>query len=277
MENNQYIVTFYKFFTIDDNKLKRLQKDLFKICSKHNILGTIYIANEGINTTLVGKENDLTQTLFFIEEILTPLWQQAQNNDSRFIIDNNKKTFCPEAAFSKLKVKIKQEIVKLEVDVDNIQQKNQGSHVSPQQWNELIQDQDTKVIDLRNYYECEIGTFTNAINPDLDVFTDFKDYVKNIPKQQKIAMCCTGGIRCEKAAAYMKDLGFEQVYQLDGGIINYLLYQPQENLWQGRCFVFDDRVALDKNMHIDNSDLQEHISKKPRTTKYELQTEQTEK
>ena len=168
-------------------------------------------------------------------------------NDSRFADLYFKETFDDTMPFEKAKVKFRKEIVTLGVaDIDPL--KYSGIRVSPEEWNQLISSPEVLLIDTRNTYEVELGTFKNAIDPKTENFRDFPEFVTNHlldKKDKKIAMCCTGGIRCEKSTAYLKKLGFEHVYQLEGGILNYFDKIPAEHsLWEGGCFVFDERIAI---------------------------------
>lgn len=227
------ISTFYKFVTLED--FNDLKNPLLKVMQKHNILGTILLAREGINGTFSG-------TLENSEILYNFLKSDPRLNDLTFKTALHDK--CP---FEKAKVKLKKEIVTMGVADLNIKD-NKGTYVTPNEWNEIINDPEVLIVDTRNDYEYEVGSFKNAINPNTYSFREFPDFVKtNLcdKKHKKIAMFCTGGIRCEKSTAYLKQLGFEKVYQLKGGILNYLDSVPKEKtLWQGNCFVFDDREEI---------------------------------
>lgn len=236
--DNYSIITFYKFVPIAN--YETLKAPLLEAMQRDEIKGTIILAGEGINGTIAGKPVDMENFTNFIKQF-------AEFSDIHF-----KETTNLLNPFDKAKVKIRPEIVSL--GVDNINPVNDtGIHVNPDDWNELLENPDVLVIDTRNDYEVELGTFTGAVNPETINFRDFPEYVANNlanKKDKKIAMYCTGGIRCEKSTAYLKKLGFDQVYQLDGGILNYLATVPAEqSLWQGNCFVFDNRVALDTNLN----------------------------
>ncbi|WP_084273727.1 rhodanese-related sulfurtransferase [Legionella fairfieldensis] len=232
------IASFYKFAPLNDYELMR--EPLLKTMKEKGIKGTIILASEGINGSFCAKKEDLL-----------PLMTQINNypglEDLKFT-----ETYDEFNPFDKAKVKLRKEIVTMGVEkVDPIALP--GTHVNPAEWNELITDPEVILIDTRNDYEVKLGSFKNAVNPDTENFRDFPDYVKHNlldKKDKKIAMCCTGGIRCEKSTSYLKQLGFNNVYQLNGGILNYLASIPQEqSLWEGSCFVFDNRVALDKNLN----------------------------
>lgn len=204
-------------------------------CHTHGIHGTLLIAHEGINGTIAGTREGIDGIL-----------QVIRNYNGLHDLEH-KESFAQTQPFYRMKVRIKKEIVTIgiaDVDPTDIV----GTYLAPAEWDKVIADPDTIVIDTRNDYEVKIGTFKNAINPDTDTFREFPDYVqKNFDpaKDKKIAMFCTGGIRCEKASAYMKKLGFENVYHLKGGILKYLEETPPEkSMWEGECFVFDQRVAV---------------------------------
>ncbi len=204
-----------------------------------DIRGTLLIANEGINGTISGIKKNI---LLFLEWLC---------NDKRLAELDYKLSYHDEQPFHRIKVKLKKEIVTMGVEGINPNQVV-GTYVTPKDWNDIISDPDTLLIDTRNEYEYGIGTFKNAINPHTETFREFPEYVeKNLDptKHKKVAMFCTGGIRCEKASAYMKEQGFEEVYHLKGGILKYLEeVETKETLWNGECFVFDDRVAVDHDL-----------------------------
>ncbi|MCP0914322.1 MULTISPECIES: oxygen-dependent tRNA uridine(34) hydroxylase TrhO [Legionella] len=227
------IASFYKFITLSD--FQGMKEPLLAVMHSHNLLGSIILAEEGINGSISGKPEDI---VFFYAH----LQQDPRLQDLKF-----KETYNEFIPFAKAKVKFRKEIVTLGVEgIDP--RKDTGTHVSPMEWNQLISDPEVLVIDTRNDYEVNLGTFKNSINPHTDNFRDFPQFVEKHlldKKDKKIAMCCTGGIRCEKSTAYLKSLGFSEVYQLDGGILNYLDAIPAEqSLWEGTCFVFDDRIAI---------------------------------
>lgn len=208
---------------------------LQKICDSNGIKGILLVASEGINGTVCGNREGIDILLSHIR------------SDERFKNLVHKESYAETPPFFRMKVRIKKEIVTLkrpEADPNKIV----GEYVEPRDWNQLIADPDTVVLDTRNDYEVKIGTFKNAINPKTDTFVEFPKFVEeNLSdlKDKKIAMFCTGGIRCEKASAYMLSAGFEKVYHLKGGILKYLEETPlEESLWDGNCFVFDQRVSV---------------------------------
>ena len=231
------VCALYKFITLKD--FEQMQSPIRDKLNSLDIRGTLLLANEGINGTISGSDKNIQS---FIEWLC---------QDSRFSNLDYKLSFHNKQPFNRVKVKLKKEIVTMGVDgIDP--NKVVGTYVSPNEWNDIISDPETVLIDTRNEYEYGIGTFKNAINPHTETFREFPDYVeKNLDptKNKKVAMFCTGGIRCEKASAYMKEQGFEEVYHLKGGILKYLEeVETQNTLWNGECFVFDDRVAVDHNL-----------------------------
>ncbi len=230
---NQIVATFYKFVRLSDFTLRR--QSLLEFCQRQDIKGTILLAPEGINGTVVGTRRGIDAVLAFLRS--DPLLADLEH----------KEALTKSSPFRRMKVKLKKEIVTLGLpEVDPNQQV--GNYVEPQKWNELITDSEVVVIDTRNQYEVDIGTFQGAIAPKTRSFREFPDYVVNHlnPKQhKKVAMFCTGGIRCEKASSFLLSQGFQEVYHLKGGILKYLEeVPPEESLWQGECFVFDERVAV---------------------------------
>jgi UPF0176 protein len=229
----QVIAAFYKFVTLDNYRDRR--QPLLDLCQHYQIKGTILLASEGINATISGTRSS-------IDAILTYL-----KTDPCFADLEHKESIAQKPPFDRLKVRLKQEIVTFGIPTTN-PTATVGTYVKPQDWNQLISDPDVIVIDTRNQYEVEIGTFTGAIDPHTDSFTQFPAYVANNldPHQHKqIALFCTGGIRCEKATSYLLNQGFENVYHLQGGILKYLEEVPAtDSQWEGECFVFDDRVAI---------------------------------
>ncbi len=228
------ISAFYKFVTIDD--CEALRVSLLDLCQRHGIKGTILLATEGINGTISGRAEDLRAVL------------AALRSDARFAGLVTKESYAGDHPFQRLKVKIKPEIVTFgapEADPSL----HVGTYVAPQNWNALINQPDVVVIDTRNAYEVVIGSFPGALDPQTKAFSEFQDFAKshlNPGQHPKVAMFCTGGIRCEKASAYLLSLGFPEVYHLEGGILKYLeTVPPEQSLWQGECFVFDERVALE--------------------------------
>ena len=230
---NQVIAAFYKFVTLNDYQDRR--QPLLNLCRQHQIKGSILLAAEGINGTIAGTRSSIDTILSYLTA------------DPYFADLKHKESIATKPPFDRLKVRLKREIVTFgipTIDPTNLV----GTYVKPQDWNELITNPDVVVIDTRNQYEVEIGTFAGAIDPHTDSFTEFPAYVATHldPQQHKhIAMFCTGGIRCEKATSYLLSQGFENVYHLQGGILKYLEEIPAaESQWEGECFVFDDRVAI---------------------------------
>ena len=226
------IITFYQFKKIDD--IINIKNELVHFCKFNKIKGTIILAEEGINGTIGG----LFENIKKFESHLLSLG---------FANYNPKYSYSKFMPFFRLKIRNKKEIVTLrskDVDPENIT----GKKIKPKDWNNLISDKETILIDVRNNFEVEMGTFKNSINPNTKSFTEFKSYLKNNlnkAKEKKIAMFCTGGIRCEKISSYMIKKGFKDVNQLHGGILNYLEKTSHENsLWNGECFVFDNRVSV---------------------------------
>ncbi|MBD2260398.1 rhodanese-related sulfurtransferase [Pseudanabaena sp. FACHB-2040] len=237
------VATFYKFTKLPD--YQEMRQPLLQVCEAAGVKGTILLAQEGINGTLAGLRSG-------IERVLAEL-----RADQRLADLEMKLSFADQPPFERLKVKLKQEIVTLGVAADPTEQV--GTYVSPQDWNQIICDPEVLVLDTRNDYEVQIGTFQGAVNPQTEAFRQFPDYVQShlSPyRHKKVAMFCTGGIRCEKATAYLLNQGFEQVYHLQGGILKYLEAVPvAESLWQGECFVFDERVAVRHGLEPGSYDL----------------------
>ncbi|NER20351.1 MAG: rhodanese-related sulfurtransferase [Symploca sp. SIO1C2] len=227
------VAAFYKFVSLPDFAEK--QGSLLALCQEQGIKGTILLAAEGINGTIAGSREgvDLVLALLRLDPRLSDLEPKESYTDSY--------------PFDRLKVRLKQEIVTLGMPEVNPNQEV-GTYVSPQDWNALISDPEVLVIDTRNDYEVDIGTFQGATNPQTDTFRQFPDYVDqhlDPTKHKKVALFCTGGIRCEKASSLMLSQGFQEVYHLQGGILKYLEEVPTaESLWEGECFVFDQRIAV---------------------------------
>ena len=230
-------IAFYQFVSLEN--IDQLQAFILKFCQKNSIKGTILLASEGINGTISGDEKKIQKFIEFIKED-----SFFKNNFKNL---EHKESWASKNPFYRMKVRLKKEIVALGVDGIS-PTKKVGEYVNPEDWNKLINDPNTIVIDTRNNYEVDIGTFKNSINPETETFREFPSYVeKNLKenKQKKVAMFCTGGIRCEKATSLMLNKGFENVYHLKGGILKYLETIPKDkSLWQGECFVFDQRVAV---------------------------------
>lgn len=237
---NFKVATFYKF--IDLPHYQELKPVLLHICNSKAIKGTILLAREGINSTVTGTEEAIE---YFQREI-----DRLPGLDN---IITYKYSYAPFQPFKKLKVRLKDQIVTFRANCEFNPVQDVGTHLSSAEWDALIKREDVIVIDTRNHYEVVLGTFKNAVNPQTNNFTELAQWVHNNPKlqdkNQKIAMFCTGGIRCEKSTAYMKKLGYNNVYHLNGGILQYLEDRlDQESMWQGYCYVFDNRIAVDKNL-----------------------------
>ena len=222
---------FYKFIKI--NTLKKNKDILQKLLIQNNLRGTIIIAKEGLNGTISGKSKNI---LILINKL------QSLFSFKKF--DNNNKSKSSFQPFHKPKVKIKKEIVPMNLTL-NPKERNLNTHLDPREWNKLIKKKDTHIIDTRKPFEYEVGTFKKSINPNINNFRDFPKYLKKLKKNKPIAMFCTGGIRCEKTSVFLKKKGFKNIYQLNGGILNYLQkMKKEESLWKGECFVFDNRISL---------------------------------
>lgn len=240
----QVIATFYKFVRLPDFAEK--QQPLLAYCQTQSIKGTILLATEGMNGTIAGSRGAVDAVLAYVR------------SDCRFADLEVKESYAEEQPFDRLKVRLKKEIVTFGIpEADPSQQV--GTYVTPQEWNDLIADPDVLVIDTRNQYEVEIGTFERAQNPETASFREFPDFVRqrlNPAKHPKVALFCTGGIRCEKASAFMLRQGFQEVYHLKGGILKYLEeVSAEESLWRGECFVFDQRVAVQHGLAVGSHDL----------------------
>ena len=234
----QYVTcALYKFVALPN--YGSIRHPLLKVMTDNQVYGTLLLAAEGINGTISGTRENIDSVLHWIGQ------QPGLEN-----IDT-KESFDDEIPFYRTKVKLKKEIVTMGVEGIDPRQVV-GTYVKPEDWNDLISDPDVLVVDTRNDYEVQIGTFKNAIDPKTTSFREFPEWANNNidrASNKKIAMFCTGGIRCEKSTAYMKEQGFDQVYHLKGGILKYLEQVPQEQtLWQGECFVFDNRVAVDHDL-----------------------------
>ena len=229
-----FVYSFYKFERISDLSIKK--NTLLKNLDKLNVKGTILISTEGINVNLSQSEELLNHAVDFIDKEIS--LEGVHFN----------KTKCTNIAFGKLKVKIKKEIIRFDHQISE-RKSATFKRVLPEDWDELISS-DAQVIDMRNNFEFNLGTFNNAINLKMINFTDLKDRTDDLDrldKKKKTAIFCTGGIRCEKAAEYLSDIGFDKIFQLEGGIINYLSTTEGES-WNGDCFVFDDRILLKSNL-----------------------------
>ena len=247
MKTNLFqVATFYKFH--DLLNLENLQGSFQDFLSQQKIKGTILLASEGINGTVAGTSPAIEAFKKFLahQNLLSP--------------SDFKTSFSKKEPFPRLKVKIKDEIVSIGNNLAN-PQKIVGEYIQPEDWNKFISQDNVLIIDARNIYEHSIGSFQNAIQPGTTNFREFPDWVdklQNSPdsKDQQIAMFCTGGIRCEKASSLMKAKGFKNVHHLKGGILSYMeTVDESESLWEGECFVFDDRVALNHQLEIGSFDM----------------------
>ena len=235
---SQFVVcALYKFVELDNHQ--SLQKPLLDLMEQYSIRGTLLLAHEGINGTVASTREGIDALLAWF------------GYDARLSNISCKESFHQEMPFNRSKVKLKKEIVTM--GVEGIDPKHVvGTYVKPTEWNSLISNPEVFVVDTRNDYEIELGTFQHAVNPKTDTFREFPGYVKenlDPEKHKKVAMFCTGGIRCEKSTAYLKEQGFDEVYHLEGGILKYLEEVPaEESLWEGDCYVFDGRVAVNHSL-----------------------------
>lgn len=231
-----HVVTFYQIEKIHDHE--KLSRDVKRFAIKNSLLGTFFSTPQGVNTTMSGDKEALEGLVQLLKSkfklnLLSPKWSISQNKP-----------------FKRLRVRLKPRLLPLEGDFDPVLKR--GERLDAREWNILISDPETLIIDVRNDYETDIGTFKNSMIPNMKDFTEFPEFVDNeIPNNnKKVAMFCTGGIRCEIASSFMMSKGFEEVYQLNGGILNYLeTVDSAENLWEGECFVFDERVSLDRTLN----------------------------
>jgi UPF0176 protein len=238
------VAALYKFVSLED--FEGLRERLLEVTVEADTRGTLLLALEGINGTIAGSREAVDKVLSFLR------------SDPRLVDLDHKESYTDENPFYRMKVKLKKEIVTIgDQAVDP--NKAVGTYVEPEDWNDILNNPDVIVLDTRNDYEVSIGTFEGAVNPHTTSFREFPQYVKeNIDpkKQKKVAMFCTGGIRCEKASSYMLTEGFDEVYHLKGGILKYLEKVPvEEQQWEGECFVFDNRVAVDNNLNVGQYDM----------------------
>jgi UPF0176 protein len=236
MSSPVIIAALYRFVRLDN--FAELRQPLLRVMLDNQIRGTLLLAAEGINGTVAGKQAAVERLLDYLRQD-----HRLRGFDCKFSSDDT-------MPFYRTRVKLKREIVTM--GVEDIDPAKAGNYVSPADWNELINDPEVTLIDTRNDYESAIGSFTNAIQPKTKSFRDFPAYVKHNldpQKHRKVAMFCTGGIRCEKSTAYLRQQGFDQVYHLKGGILNYLEQVPAaESMWNGECFVFDNRVSVNHDL-----------------------------
>ena len=228
---------FYKFIKI--KSLKRNKDLLQKFLTSNNIRGTIIIAKEGLNGTISGGVKDIDKIIKKLKFLFS--FKKFDNSNE------SKSKFQP---FHKPKVKIKKEVVPMNLTL-NSKDRNIQTHLDPKEWNKLIKNKDTHIIDTRKPFEYKVGTFKKSVNPNINNFRDFPKYLNKLKKNKPVAMFCTGGIRCEKTSVYLKKKGFKNIYQLNGGILNYLKkIKKTESLWKGECFVFDNRISLKHELKI---------------------------
>lgn len=237
MTNSIVVAAMYRFVRLED--YQALRAPLHRVLLDNQVKGTLLLAREGLNGTIAGSREGIDAVL---------AWLRA---DERFAPIEVKESYADENPFYRTKVKLKSEIVTMgveDIDPNHVV----GTYVSPSEWNELIADPDVLVIDTRNDYEYQIGTFERALNPRTQSFREFPEFVEgqlDPARHRKVAMFCTGGIRCEKSTAFLKQRGFEEVYHLQGGILKYLEEVPEEqSLWRGECFVFDNRVTVNHRL-----------------------------
>jgi len=231
------IAALYKFARLDD--YEQMRQPLLKMMMNHDVKGTLLLASEGINGTISGTRENIDALLAYLK------------SDERLANLQHKESYTDEHAFYRTKVKLKKEIVALGIEgVDPVNQA--GTYLHPKEWNELLSDPEVVLIDTRNDYEVKIGSFERAVNPDIKSFRELPGWVdKNLDptKHKKVAMFCTGGIRCEKSTSLLNKMGFQDVYHLQGGILKYFEeIDNKDSKWKGDCFVFDQRVSVDQNL-----------------------------
>jgi UPF0176 protein len=228
------IITFYEFRRYEPGVLPEIHAKLKARMRELSVKGTVILATEGFNATVCGSASEIDEFISSAEELLGTGLEYSETTHDRI-------------PFRRSEVKIKPEIVTLREKV--VHSRGAGTHVEPSDWNRIITGRETYVLDARNDYEFRTGTFRGAVNPGTESFSQLPEFVKrklDPAKHKRIAMFCTGGIRCEKLAPYLKQLGYDEIYHLRGGILNYLdKVKPGDSLWEGECFVFDDRISLD--------------------------------
>ena len=233
---NHHVITFYSIEQIENNK--KLGRVIERFCIKNKIVGTFFSTPQGVNTTLSGTKNSLEELIKLLEKKF------------KLTLKDQTWSLSSSVPFKRLKIKCRENLLPLDGDFDPVE--SRGRHLNATEWNNLVLDPDTLVIDVRNDYETKIGTFQESTIPNMKNFTEFPSFVQNNlsdKKDKKIAMFCTGGIRCEIASSFMINEGFDEVYQLDGGVLKYLKeVEEDKNLWEGECFVFDERVTVNKNL-----------------------------
>lgn len=238
------VAALYKFVALPD--FEEMQAPLLEVCKKNEVKGTLLLATEGINGTIAGSPNGIRAVVSYLR------------SDPRFATLETKQSYAEGPPFHRMKVRLKKEIVTMgveDIDPNHIV----GTYVPPKEWNALIEDPDVILIDTRNDYEVMIGTFKGAQDPHLKTFREFPAWLREQMKerdQPKVAMFCTGGIRCEKSTAFLKQEGVKEVFHLEGGILKYLEEIPEEeSLWEGQCFVFDQRVSVGHGLEIGDYEL----------------------
>ena len=252
---------FYKFVKV--KSLKKNKDFLQKFLISNHIRGTIIIAKEGLNGTISGGVKDIDKIIKKLKFLFS-----FKQFDS---FNESKSKFQP---FHKPKVKVKKEIVPMNLTI-NSNERNIQTHLEPKDWNKLIKNKDTHIIDTRKPFEYKVGTFKKSVNPNVNNFRDFPKYLNKLKKNKPVAMFCTGGIRCEKTSVYLKKKGFKNIYQLNGGILNYLnKIKKNESLWKGECFVFDNRISLKHGLKLGSYSMCSGCrmpisSKDKRSSKYE--------
>ena len=238
LENQDHVVAaLYRFVRLDD--YAELRRPLLQHCHEAGVKGTLLLAQEGINGTIAGPRARIDSVIKWLR------------SDPRLADLEWKESYHGETPFHRMKVKLKREIVTMGID-DVDPTACVGRYATPEKWNALLEDPDCLVIDTRNDYEVAIGTFSGAVNPQTESFREFPEWVRqnlDPKKHRKLAMFCTGGIRCEKSTSFLVSEGFDEVWHLQGGILKYLEEIPEEeSYWQGECFVFDSRVAVDHQL-----------------------------
>ena len=228
---------FYKFIRI---KSLKTNKDILQnFFISNNIRGTLILANEGLNGTISARIKDIDKTIKKLKFLFS--FKYFDNNNE------SKSKFQP---FHKPKVKIKKEVVPMNLILSS-KKRDIKTHLDPKEWNKLIKNKDTHIIDTRKPFEFDVGTFKKSVNADVKNFRDFPKYLNKLKKDKPVAMFCTGGIRCEKTSVYLKKKGFKNIYQLNGGILNYLKkIKEKDSLWKGECFVFDNRISLKHGLKV---------------------------
>ncbi len=255
LPEKQTVVVCAMYHFVELSNFEALRQPLLDVMMENDVKGTLLLASEGINGTVAGNRDGIDNLVNWLRQ------------DPRLSKLDTKESYDDEMPFYRTKVKLKKEIVTMGVEgIDP--NKVVGTYVKPKDWNALISDPDVILVDTRNDYEVEIGTFEGAVDPKTKTFREFPQYVKdnlNPEKNKKVAMFCTGGIRCEKSTAYLKEQGFDEVYHLEGGILKYLEDVPEEDsMWKGECFVFDNRVTVNHQLEKGEYD-QCHACRRPIT------------